>query len=57
MAATYVGNLMGDKNMTMWGNLWAQEAIQEFERFDTLSEVYPFVSCFYDRTLPIFSLV
>ncbi len=40
IAATNVGNLMGDKNMTMWGDIWAQQAIQEFERFDTLSEVY-----------------
>jgi len=39
MAATYVGNMMGDKNMSMFGDIWAQEAIQEFERFDTLSEV------------------
>ncbi|KAF9448777.1 hypothetical protein P691DRAFT_729053 [Macrolepiota fuliginosa MF-IS2] len=38
MAATYVGNMMGDHNMTMWGDIWAQEAIQEFERFNTLSE-------------------
>jgi len=39
IAATYVGNMMHDKNMTTWGNIWAQEAIGEFERFDTLSEV------------------
>lgn len=39
MAATYVGNMMGDNNMTMFGDIWAREAIQEFERFDTLSEV------------------
>lgn len=23
----------------MWGDIWAREAIREFERFDTLSEV------------------
>lgn len=39
MSATYVGNMMEDKNMTMWGDIWAREAIREFERFGTLSEV------------------
>lgn len=39
MSATFVGNMMGDKNMTMWGDIWAGEAIREFERFDTISEV------------------
>lgn len=39
MAATYVGNMMSDTNMTFWGNEWAREAIEEFDRFGTLSEV------------------
>jgi len=39
MSATYVGNMMDDRNMTSWGDIWAQEAIREFERYDTLSEV------------------
>ncbi|KAJ3571230.1 hypothetical protein NP233_g3898 [Leucocoprinus birnbaumii] len=38
MSATYVGHMMSDKNMTMWGNVWAQEAIEEFEKFNTISE-------------------
>ncbi|KAF5360896.1 hypothetical protein D9756_004510 [Leucocoprinus leucothites] len=29
---------MRAKNMSMWGDTWAQEAITEFERFNTLSE-------------------
>ncbi|KAG6865534.1 hypothetical protein C0991_001727 [Blastosporella zonata] len=38
MAATYVGNMMGDKNMSFWGNEWARQAIVEFDRHQTLSE-------------------
>lgn len=43
MAATYVGNMMSDANMTFWGNEWARQAIVEFDRFGTLSEVAYFV--------------
>lgn len=39
MSATYVGNMMKDANMTHWGNVWASEAITEFDRHGTLSEV------------------
>lgn len=39
MAATYVGHMMTDANMTFWGNEWARQAIVEFDRFGTLSEV------------------
>ncbi|KAF8875318.1 hypothetical protein BD779DRAFT_1563870 [Infundibulicybe gibba] len=38
MAATYVGNMLSDSNMTFWGNEWARQAIIEFDRFSTLSE-------------------
>ncbi|KAK7682356.1 hypothetical protein QCA50_014561 [Cerrena zonata] len=38
MSATYVGNMMKDANMTHWGNVWASEAITEFDRHGTLSE-------------------
>lgn len=40
MASTYVGHMMGDANMTHWGNVWAAEAIAEFDKFKTLSEVH-----------------
>ena len=39
MAATYVGNMMADENMTYWGDHWADEAIAEFDKYGTLSEV------------------
>ena len=39
MSATYVGNMMNDANMTHWGDVWASEAITEFDRHGTLSEV------------------
>lgn len=39
MSATYVGHLTNDANMTHWGNVWASEAITEFDRHGTLSEV------------------
>jgi hypothetical protein len=39
MSATYVGNMVGDKNMTFWGNHWASEAVANFELYDTLAEV------------------
>ncbi len=39
MAATYIGNMMGDCNMTHWGDVWAQEAITAFDEYSTLSEV------------------
>ncbi|KAF9468734.1 hypothetical protein BDZ94DRAFT_1209084 [Collybia nuda] len=38
MAATYVGNMMSDSNMTFWGDEWARQALVEFDRFGTLSE-------------------
>ncbi|KAG5651479.1 hypothetical protein H0H81_008510 [Sphagnurus paluster] len=38
MAATYVGNMMGDKNMTYWGDEWARQTLVEFDRYGTLSE-------------------
>ncbi|KAF8063496.1 hypothetical protein FPV67DRAFT_1701190 [Lyophyllum atratum] len=38
MSATYVGHMMGDANMTFWGNEWARQAIVEFDRYSTLSE-------------------
>ncbi|KAF8904879.1 hypothetical protein CPB85DRAFT_1437624 [Mucidula mucida] len=38
MAATYVGNMMDDSNMTHWGDVWAQEAITAFDEYSTLSE-------------------
>ncbi|KAF5370512.1 hypothetical protein D9615_010337 [Tricholomella constricta] len=38
MSATYVGHMMGDANMTFWGNEWARQGIAEFDRFGTLSE-------------------
>lgn len=41
MAATYVGHMQSDTNMTFWGNKWARQAIAEFDRFGTLSEVNP----------------
>ncbi|KAK7026850.1 hypothetical protein VNI00_015392 [Paramarasmius palmivorus] len=39
MAATYVGNMQGDANMTSWGDKWAEEGIAEFDKFETLSEL------------------
>ncbi|KAJ7505894.1 hypothetical protein B0H11DRAFT_2220528 [Mycena galericulata] len=38
MAATYVGTMMGDKNMSYWGDQWASEAIANFNLYDTLAE-------------------
>ncbi|TFK38958.1 hypothetical protein BDQ12DRAFT_745607 [Crucibulum laeve] len=38
MAATYVGHMQSDANLTFWGNEWASQAIAEFDRFGTLSE-------------------
>ncbi|KAJ7588100.1 hypothetical protein C8J56DRAFT_860795 [Mycena floridula] len=38
MSASYVGNMMADSNMTHWGNVWAAQAIAEFDKYDTLSE-------------------
>ncbi|KAG6909244.1 hypothetical protein DXG01_001426 [Tephrocybe rancida] len=38
MSATYVGNMMNDKNMSFWGDEWARQAIVEFDRHQTLSE-------------------
>ncbi|THU86168.1 hypothetical protein K435DRAFT_868537 [Dendrothele bispora CBS 962.96] len=38
MAATYVGNMMQDDNMTHWGNVWAEQGIAEFDRYDKLNE-------------------
>jgi hypothetical protein len=41
MASTYVGAMMNDANMSYWGDKWAEEAITEFDRYETLSEVSP----------------
>ncbi|KIY67025.1 hypothetical protein CYLTODRAFT_462105 [Cylindrobasidium torrendii FP15055 ss-10] len=38
MSATYVGNMMGDANMSYWGDHWANEAIQAFDKYSTISE-------------------
>ncbi|KAF8194411.1 hypothetical protein K438DRAFT_1827950 [Mycena galopus ATCC 62051] len=38
MAATYVGNLVGDKNMSYWGDRWAAEAVENFNLYGTLAE-------------------
>ncbi|KAL0573193.1 hypothetical protein V5O48_008765 [Marasmius crinis-equi] len=38
MCATYVGHMSGDKNMSSWGDRWAEEAVSEFKRYDTISE-------------------
>ncbi|KAJ6624384.1 hypothetical protein B0H10DRAFT_738161 [Mycena sp. CBHHK59/15] len=38
MSATYVGNMMGDKNMSYWGDQWADDAIANFDLYDTLAE-------------------
>ncbi|KAF7357361.1 Chitin synthase 4 [Mycena sanguinolenta] len=38
MSATYVGNMMGDANMSFWGDQWATEAIENFNLYETLAE-------------------
>ncbi|KAJ6527180.1 hypothetical protein B0H19DRAFT_1196617 [Mycena capillaripes] len=38
MAATYVGKMMGDANMSFWGDQWATEAVASFNLYDTLAE-------------------
>ncbi|KAJ7607118.1 hypothetical protein DFH06DRAFT_1347619 [Mycena polygramma] len=38
MAATYVGNMMGNANMSYWGNRWAAEAVANFNLYGTLAE-------------------
>ncbi|KAJ6471753.1 hypothetical protein C8R47DRAFT_1297074 [Mycena vitilis] len=38
MAATYVGNMMGDANMSYWGNRWAKDAVVNFNLYGTLAE-------------------
>ncbi|KAJ7676870.1 hypothetical protein DFH06DRAFT_1169211 [Mycena polygramma] len=38
MAATYVGNMMGDANMSYWGDRWAAEAVANFNLYGTLAE-------------------
>ncbi|KAJ6455479.1 hypothetical protein C8R45DRAFT_1036459 [Mycena sanguinolenta] len=38
MSATYVGNMMGDANMSFWGDQWATEAIENFNLYGTLAE-------------------
>lgn len=39
MAATYVGPMMGDTNMSYWGDQWAAEAVANFNLYGTLAEV------------------
>lgn len=39
MSATYVGKMMGDANMSFWGDQWAVDAIENFNLYDTLAEV------------------
>ncbi|KAJ7717780.1 hypothetical protein B0H16DRAFT_1798778 [Mycena metata] len=38
MAATYVGKMMGDTNMSYWGDQWAAEAVANFNLYGTLAE-------------------
>ncbi|KAJ7149246.1 hypothetical protein C8R43DRAFT_1068458 [Mycena crocata] len=38
MSATYVGKMMGDTNMSFWGDRWASEAVENFDLYDTLAE-------------------
>ncbi|KAJ7162860.1 hypothetical protein C8R46DRAFT_1101709 [Mycena filopes] len=38
MAATYVGHLVGDANMSFWGDQWATEAVANFNLYGTLAE-------------------
>ncbi|KAJ7660427.1 hypothetical protein B0H17DRAFT_1212605 [Mycena rosella] len=38
MSATYVGKMMGDANMSFWGDQWATEAVANFNLYDTLAE-------------------
>ncbi|KAJ7119751.1 hypothetical protein C8R44DRAFT_982399 [Mycena epipterygia] len=38
MSATYVGKMMGDANMSFWGDQWATEAIENFNLYNTLAE-------------------
>lgn len=38
MAATYVGKMSGDANMSYWGEQWARDGIAEFDKYSTLSE-------------------
>ncbi|KAF7292287.1 Chitin synthase 4 [Mycena kentingensis (nom. inval.)] len=38
VAATYVGSMMQDRNMSEWGDRWAQEAVDNFNLFGTLAE-------------------
>jgi hypothetical protein len=44
MAATYVGKMAGDTNMSYWGDQWAAEAVANFNLYGTLAEV-----CIYFR--------
>ncbi|WVQ84278.1 hypothetical protein IAT38_006430 [Cryptococcus sp. DSM 104549] len=38
VSAAYVGNLVGDANMTYWADTWAQEGIDLFDRYGSISE-------------------
>ncbi|KAJ7090849.1 hypothetical protein B0H15DRAFT_837082 [Mycena belliarum] len=38
MSSTYVGKMMGDANMSYWGDKWASEAIANFNLYDTMAE-------------------
>ncbi|KAJ7499588.1 hypothetical protein FB451DRAFT_1118686, partial [Mycena latifolia] len=38
MSATYVGKMVGDANMSYWGDRWADEAVVNFNLYGTLAE-------------------
>lgn len=38
MLTTYTGNLLGNANMTHWGNVWAEQGIAAFDIYNTLPE-------------------
>ncbi|KAJ7205294.1 hypothetical protein GGX14DRAFT_645299 [Mycena pura] len=38
MTATYVGHMVGDANMSFWGDQWAREALANFDLYGTLAE-------------------
>ncbi|KAJ7348179.1 hypothetical protein DFH08DRAFT_158109 [Mycena albidolilacea] len=38
MAATYVGKMVSDTNMSYWGDQWAAEAVANFNLYGTLAE-------------------
>lgn len=38
MLTTYTGNLLGNANMSHWGNVWAEQGIAAFDIYNTLPE-------------------